>query len=92
MKNMFKRMDLDESGFISLLEFRKGLQRAGFTDSGQSHQKGLDRDAICVSVDDTVRLFNYYDSNGDAKLQYAEFMQYADDTMHISGGHQYADL
>ena len=108
MKNMFKRMDLDESGFISLLEFRKGLQRAGFTDSGQSHQKGLDRDAICVSVDDTVRLFNYYDSNGDAKLQYAEFMQLLqnskqiafgkgmvvgeDDTMHISGGHQYADL
>ena len=101
-------MDLDESGFISLLEFRKGLQRAGFTDSGQSHQKGLDRDAICVSVDDTVRLFNYYDSNGDAKLQYAEFMQLLqnskqiafgkgmvvgeDDTMHISGGHQYADL
>ena len=108
MKNMFKRMDLDESGFISLLEFRKGLQRAGFTDSGKVHQKGLDRDALSVSVDDTVRLFNYYDNNGDAKLQYAEFMQLLqnskkiafqrgmvvgeDDTMHISGGHQYADL
>lgn len=72
------------------------------------HQKGLDRDALSVSVDDTVRLFNYYDNNGDAKLQYAEFMQLLqnskkiafqsgmvvgeDDTIHISGGHQYADL
>jgi hypothetical protein len=27
-----RRMDVDDSGSISLLEFRKGLQRSGFTD------------------------------------------------------------
>lgn len=58
-------------------EFRKGLQKAGFTGGGSfaNHKHGLDRDAIAVSVEDTVRLFNYFDSNKSGTLSYAEFVQ-----------------
>jgi hypothetical protein len=65
MKDMFNRMDTHDTGYISLLEFRKGLQRSGFTDQGQMHKTGLDRDMLVVSVADTVRLFNYFDEDGE---------------------------
>ena len=37
--------------------------------------RGLDRDALVVSVADTVRLFTYYDSDGDGLISYSEFMR-----------------
>jgi len=55
MKDMFRRMDVNGSGTISLVEFRKGLQRSGFHDHGGMHLSGLDRDTLKVSVKDTVR-------------------------------------
>ena len=39
------------------------------------HRHGLDRDAISVSVEDTVRLFNYYDADRSGSLSYSEFMR-----------------
>ena len=39
------------------------------------HRHGLDRDAISVSVEDTVRLFNYYDEDRSGSLSYSEFMR-----------------
>ena len=56
MRKMFEHMDVDGSGQIDVFEFRKGLQKAGFTDHDHVHHKGLDRDAIEVTVEDTVRL------------------------------------
>ena len=58
MKDMFRRMDTNESGSISLLEFRKGLQRSGFTDHGAMHKKGLDRDALRFSSESIFLSFN----------------------------------
>ena len=51
------------------------FKKAGFTDHGAVHKKGLDRGAIAVSVEDTVRLFNYYDKDRSGSLSYAEFMK-----------------
>ena len=87
MAGMWKRMDQDGSGFISLLEFRKGLQRSGFTDSGHHHMKGLDRDTLSVSVEDTVRLFNYFDNDGDGTLSHGEFMQLLQNSKFIDASH-----
>lgn len=83
MKSMMKRMDSDNSGSISLIEFRKALQRSGFTDSGSMHKKGLDRDSLAVDIKDTVRLFNYFDGDGDGELSYHEFMRLLQDSMKI---------
>jgi len=83
MKDMFRRMDVNDSGSVSLIEFRKGLQRSGFTDSGSMHKKGLDRDALSVSIPDTVRLFNYFDEDGDGELSYHEFMRLLQDSMKV---------
>jgi len=77
MKDMFRRLDTDGSGSLSLLEFRKGLQRSGFTDmrgQANTHRKGLDRGTLVVSIADTVRLFNYFDEDGDGQMKYGEFM------------------
>ncbi|KAH8099120.1 hypothetical protein JL720_2100 [Aureococcus anophagefferens] len=83
MRDMFARMDADGSGEISVLEFRKGLQKAGFTDHGAVHKKGLDRGAIAVSVEDTVRLFNYDDKDRSGSLSYAEFVKLVQNSVAI---------
>jgi hypothetical protein len=83
MKDMFRRMDVTGNGTISLLEFRKGLQRSGFHDGNGMHLSGLDRDALDVSVEDTVRLFNYFDTNGDGTISYAEFMRLLQNTVQV---------
>jgi len=83
MKDMFRRMDVNDTGTISLIEFRKGLQRAGFTDGAGFHKSGLDRDALAVSVPDTVRLFNYFDEDGDGELSYNEFMRLLQDSLTV---------
>ena len=86
MKDMFARMDRDGSGSISVLEFRKGLQKAGFTDAEGMHKKGLDRDAITISVADTVRLFNYYDTDKSGSLSYGEFMHLLQNSVRVDRG------
>ncbi len=50
------------------------------------HQKGLDRDALSVSVADTVRLFNYFDEDGDGELSYHEFMHLLQNSVKVGQG------
>ena len=76
-------MDVDGSGQIDVFEFRKGLQKAGFTDHDH-HRKGLDRDELEVTVEDTVRLFNYFDKNSNGFLSYSEFIKILQDSCKIS--------
>lgn len=72
-----------------VIEFRKGLQKAGFAggQSFASHRHGLDRGALVVSVDDTVRLFNYFDTNKSGTLSYAEFMHLLQDSVKVDHRH-----
>jgi hypothetical protein len=50
------------------------------------HQKGLDRDALSVCVADTVRLFNYFDEDGDGELSYHEFMHLLQNSVKVGQG------
>ena len=59
IKNEFKTIDTDHSGYIDLKELNRGLKRYG----------------IKMSIIDTEALINKYDNNPDKKIELKEFVQ-----------------
>ena len=59
IKNQFKIIDKDGSGFIDVDELNAGLKKYG----------------IKMSIDNTKKLLNKYDNNPDSRIDVKEFVQ-----------------
>jgi Ca2+-binding EF-hand superfamily protein len=69
MKNMFRRCDPDNNGYVSIEEFLNAMSRAGVP---MGH--GLDRQAATISEEEAARIVGFFDKEGDGRLRYHEFM------------------
>mmetsp|Transcript_12017 Transcript_12017/g.24161 ORF Transcript_12017/g.24161 Transcript_12017/m.24161 type:complete len:343 (+) Transcript_12017:112-1140(+) len=70
MKSMFERCDPDGSGYVSIEEFLKAMQRAGI-----AFGRGLDRQRDdTISTDEAANILAFFDKDKDGYLQYHEFM------------------
>ena len=71
MKNMFKRCDPDNNGYVSIEEFLNAMSRAGVP---VGH--GLDRMSVnTITEEEAARIVGFFDKEGDGYLRYHEFMQ-----------------
>lgn len=70
MQNMFRRMDPDGSGHVSIEEFLNAMSRAGHP---VGH--GLDRQSDhTISEQEAANIVGFFDKDGDGHLSYSEFM------------------
>jgi len=70
MKSMFERCDPDGSGYVSIEEFLRAMQRAGI-----ALGRGLDRARDdSISEDEAANILAFFDKDKDGFLQYHEFM------------------
>jgi len=70
MKNMFKRCDPDNNGYVSIEEFLNAMSRAGVP---VGH--GLDRQSdMTITEEEAARIVGFFDKEGDGYLRYHEFM------------------
>jgi len=74
LEAMFKRLDKDRSGTISLKEATVAFGGHKIASKEQSHESGLN-----LSSKEIEMLLKLYDTNGDGSLQFEEFAQFWSD-------------
>lgn len=79
MGDMFKSVDLNNTGTVSLEEFLHALEGAGMP---VGH--GLDRARANVTEQDAARILSYFDRDGNGTLRYNEFMRLLQGTIDIA--------
>ena len=79
MQKMFKSVDLNDDGVVTLEEFLHALEGAGVA---VGHE--IDRARACVTQEEAARMLAYFDRNSTGTLQYNEFMRLLQGTLDLS--------
>merc|ERR1711920_585541 len=79
MSKMFKSVDLNDDGVVTLEEFLYALEGAGVH---IGHE--IDRARVDVSEEEAARLLSYFDRDGQGVLRYNEFMRLLQGTIEIA--------
>merc|ERR1711972_556261 len=79
MSKMFKSVDLNDDGVVTLEEFLYALEGAGVH---IGHE--IDRARVDVGEEEAARLLSYFDRDGQGVLRYNEFMRLLQGTIEIA--------